>query len=110
MDDSTNQLTKITVIKSSSGWINLKLNDLWEYRELLFFLAKRDISVRYKQTLLGATWAIIQPFFTMIRDHRVGFTEVFISPNKSFTASIDLIYYLIYIIWTNVNQNAGSVD
>ncbi len=39
---------------------------MWEYRELLYFLAWRDIKVRYKQTVLGATWAIIQPFFTMI--------------------------------------------
>jgi lipopolysaccharide transport system permease protein len=39
---------------------------LWEYRELLYFMAWRDIKVRYKQTVLGAAWAIIQPFFTMV--------------------------------------------
>jgi lipopolysaccharide transport system permease protein len=42
------------------------LRDLWEYRELLYFLTWRDIKVRYKQTALGASWAIIQPFFTMV--------------------------------------------
>jgi len=42
------------------------LRDLWEYRELLYFLTWRDIKVRYKQTVLGATWAIIQPVFTMV--------------------------------------------
>src|SRR6266480_3872118 len=53
-------------IKPSKGWVSLKLGELWEYRELLYFLIWRDIKVRYKQTALGATWAIIQPFFTMV--------------------------------------------
>ena len=53
-------------IEPSRGWISLKLRELWEYRELLYFLAWRDIKVRYKQTVLGAAWAIIQPFFTMV--------------------------------------------
>src|SRR5215208_7903269 len=53
-------------IAASKGWVPLKLKDLWEYRELLYFLVWRDIKVRYKQTALGATWAIIQPFFTML--------------------------------------------
>ena len=44
----------------------LRLRELWEYRELLYFLVWRDIKVRYKQTVLGAAWAIIQPFFTMV--------------------------------------------
>lgn len=56
----------MTIIRPSQGWISLKLSELWEYRELLFFLAWRDISVRYKQTVLGAAWAIIQPFLTML--------------------------------------------
>ena len=54
----------VTVIRPSRGWISLNLRDLWEYRELLYFLTWRDIKVRYKQTVLGAAWAIIQPFFT----------------------------------------------
>src|SRR5437870_6329021 len=53
-------------IRPSRGWVALNLKDLWVYRELLYFLTWRDIKVRYKQTLLGASWAIIQPFFTMI--------------------------------------------
>ena len=44
----------------------LRLRELWEYRELLYFLVWRDVKVRYKQTALGAAWAIIQPLFTMI--------------------------------------------
>ncbi|HVP81202.1 MAG TPA: ABC transporter permease [Thermodesulfobacteriota bacterium] len=54
------------VIKPSRGLFNLRLTELWQYRELLYFLAWRDIKVRYKQTVVGAAWAIIQPFFTMI--------------------------------------------
>jgi lipopolysaccharide transport system permease protein len=57
---------RVTIIEASNGWVSLKLKELWEYRELLYFLTWRDIKVRYKQTVLGATWAIIQPFFTMI--------------------------------------------
>ena len=53
-------------IEPSKGWVSLKLRELWEYRELLYFLVWRDIKVRYKQTVLGAAWAIIQPFFTMV--------------------------------------------
>jgi lipopolysaccharide transport system permease protein len=53
-------------IEPSRGWISLKLRDLWEYRELLYFLIWRDVKIRYKQTALGAAWAIIQPFFTMV--------------------------------------------
>jgi lipopolysaccharide transport system permease protein len=55
-----------TRIEPSKGWISLDLRDLWQYRELLFFLAWRDIKVRYKQTALGAAWAVIQPLFTML--------------------------------------------
>jgi lipopolysaccharide transport system permease protein len=58
--------TPIVIVKPSKGWISLKLDELWEYRELLYFLTWRDIKVRYKQTVLGAAWAIIQPFFTMV--------------------------------------------
>jgi lipopolysaccharide transport system permease protein len=53
-------------IEPSHGWISLGLKELWRYRELLFFLTWRDIKVRYKQTALGAAWAIIQPLFTML--------------------------------------------
>lgn len=55
-----------TRIQPSKGWVSLKLKELWEYRELLYFLTWRNVKVRYKQTLLGAAWAIIQPFFTMV--------------------------------------------
>ncbi|GAB4196584.1 MAG: ABC transporter permease [Roseiflexaceae bacterium] len=56
----------LTVIEPSRGWVSLGLRELWAYRELLLFLVWRDIKVRYKQTALGAAWAIIQPLFTML--------------------------------------------
>lgn len=54
------------VIKPSHGWVSLNLKELWEYRELLYFFVWRDIKVRYKQTVLGAAWAIIVPFMDMV--------------------------------------------
>jgi len=53
-------------IRPGKGWASLQLADLWEYRELLYFLTWRDIKVRYKQTVLGVAWAIIQPLLTML--------------------------------------------
>jgi lipopolysaccharide transport system permease protein len=57
---------RVIRIERSEGWVALKLHELWEYRELLYFLVWRDVKVRYKQTMLGAGWAILQPFFTMV--------------------------------------------
>ena len=57
---------RAVVIQPSRGWVPLHLRELWTYRELLYFLVWRDIKVRYKQTALGAAWAVIQPFFTMV--------------------------------------------
>ncbi len=54
------------VIEPKQGWTSLKLGELWEYRELLYFLAWRDIKVRYKEAALGASWAILQPLLTML--------------------------------------------
>lgn len=63
---TTQTVVSPIIIRPSRGWVPLKLADLWEYRELLYFLIWRDVKVRYKQTVLGAAWAIIQPFFTMV--------------------------------------------
>ncbi len=62
----TSSAQSITLIKPSRGWRGLDLLELWRYRELLFFLIWRDVKVRYKQTLLGAAWAILKPFFSMV--------------------------------------------
>src|SRR5882724_1261040 len=55
----------VTVIESDEPWFTLRLRDLWTYRELLGFLVWRDVKVRYKQTALGAAWALLQPVLTM---------------------------------------------
>jgi len=54
------------IIELTRGWLSLKLRDLWQYRELLYFLTWRDVKVRYKQTVIGFLWAIIQPFLKMV--------------------------------------------
>jgi lipopolysaccharide transport system permease protein len=56
----------LCVITPPGGWVPLNLRELWQYRELLYFLVWRDVKVRYKQTVLGATWALLQPFLTMV--------------------------------------------
>src|ERR1700752_1817223 len=72
-NDRRNIMTELTkhepttiYIKPSTGFTALNLRDLWIYRELVFFMVWRDIKVRYKQTLLGAAWAILQPVLTML--------------------------------------------
>ena len=59
-------ISRPLVIEPARGWEGLELGDLWRYRGLLYFLTWRDIKVRYKQTLLGAAWAILQPVLTML--------------------------------------------
>jgi lipopolysaccharide transport system permease protein len=56
----------LTVIEPRPGWRLVDVGELWRYRELLFFLAWRDVKVRYKQTVLGAAWAVLQPLATMV--------------------------------------------
>jgi lipopolysaccharide transport system permease protein len=57
---------EVLILRPSRGWSALNLGDLWRYRELIYFLIWRDVKVRYKQTALGASWAILQPFITMV--------------------------------------------
>jgi len=54
------------VVEPAHGWFSLRLNELWAYRELLYFFIWREIKVRYKQTVLGASWALLQPVLTMV--------------------------------------------
>jgi len=61
-----NPAAQVVTLKPAKGWLGIDLKELWHYRELIYFLTWRDIKVRYKQTLLGAAWAILQPVFTMV--------------------------------------------
>jgi lipopolysaccharide transport system permease protein len=65
-DDHQPAVLPVTRIENTPGWQLVDLGELWRYRELLFFLTWRDVKVRYKQTVLGAAWAILQPLATMV--------------------------------------------
>jgi len=65
MHQPKTSVTSTIRIEPSSGWLTLDLRSVWAYRELLYFLAWRDVKVRYKQTVLGIAWAVIQPLITM---------------------------------------------
>jgi lipopolysaccharide transport system permease protein len=97
-------------IEPSKGCVALKLCELWEYRELLYFLTWRDIKVRYKQTILGAAWAIIQPVFTMVI-FSLFFGNLAKMPSDSMPYPI--FSYAALVPWTffanGLNQSASSV-
>jgi len=60
------EASAVTIIEPSRGWVPLKLADLWEHREVLYYLVWRDLKVRYRQTMLGVAWAFVQPLFGML--------------------------------------------
>jgi lipopolysaccharide transport system permease protein len=98
----------LVVIEPSRAWVPLRLHDLWLYRELLYFLTWRDVKVRYKQTLLGASWAILQPVLTMII-----FTLLFgrLAGIKSDGVPYPIFAYAGLLIWTffaNAVTNSGN--
>src|SRR5499433_3823130 len=96
------------LIEPGRGWVPLKLRDLWEYRDLLYFLTWRDIKVRYKQTALGAAWAILQPLLTMLI-----FTVLFgrLAGIKSEGIPYPIFAYGGLLLWTffsNSVTNSGN--
>ncbi len=97
--------TLITRIQPSRGWGDVRLGEVWSYRELLFFLMWRDLKVKYKQTVLGASWAVIQPFVTMIV-----FTFVFgrLARLSSDGLPYPLFYYAALVPWTLFSGALGA--
>ena len=98
----------LVTIQPSKPWVGLQLRDLWSYRELLYFLTWRDVKVRYKQTLLGAAWAILQPLLTMLI-----FTLLFgrLVGIKSDGIPYPIFAYAGLLIWTffaNAVTNSGN--
>jgi lipopolysaccharide transport system permease protein len=103
-----------TFVRSSKGIVPLNLHELWKYRNLLYFLCWRDIKVRYKQTLLGASWAILQPVLTMAI-----FTVIFSNvahiqtdgPYQifSFTALVPWTFFS-YAVTQSANSLVGSAN
>jgi lipopolysaccharide transport system permease protein len=66
IQSSPSDVPRYSLIRSEAAGVQLNLQELWHYRELLYFLTLRDIKVRYKQTLMGLAWVIIQPLMTML--------------------------------------------
>ncbi len=66
LKDSIGKERAVIIISPLSGWAPINFKELWSYRELLYTFIQRDVTVRYKQTALGAAWAVIQPFFMMV--------------------------------------------
>lgn len=66
MSTPTPTADDVLIIEPQNSWVPIQLRELWSYRELIAFLALRDIKVRYKQSVLGAGWAILQPLLTMV--------------------------------------------
>jgi lipopolysaccharide transport system permease protein len=93
------------VIESEEAGVQLNLGDLWTYRELLYFLTLRDIKVRYKQTLMGAAWVVIQPLMTMLI-----FTLVFNKFARLDTKDIPypLFAYSGLLLWTFLSTAVTS--
>jgi lipopolysaccharide transport system permease protein len=95
-------------IRPAASWVPLNFKQLWAYRELLYFLMWRDVKVRYKQTVLGAAWAIIQPLFTMLI-----FTLFFgkLAGVPSDNVPYPVFVYAGLLIWTffsNALANSGN--
>jgi lipopolysaccharide transport system permease protein len=65
-DRTTVQTDAVTIIEASRGWSALRLKELWEYRDLLYFMTIRDIQTRYRQMALGPLWIVFQPLLTMV--------------------------------------------
>jgi lipopolysaccharide transport system permease protein len=95
----------LIIIKPSKSWVALGLRDLWSYRDLFYFLSWRDVKVRYKQTLLGAAWAILQPLFTTLI-----FTLIFgrLAGIKSDGIPYPLFSYAGLLPWTFFANSVSS--
>ncbi|HVL14211.1 MAG TPA: ABC transporter permease [Gemmata sp.] len=98
----------VTVIEPRSGWALLDLRDLWRFRELWFFLAWRDVKIRYKQTVLGVAWAVVQPLATM------AVFALFLGRAGGLSSGVEhypLFVFAGMVAWTffsNIVSNAGN--
>lgn len=94
-----------TIIKPRSGWRTLDLKELWAYRELLWVLTVRDIKVRYKQTVLGFAWAIIQPVMMMVV-FSVFFGQLAKMPSEGIAYPV--FVYAALLPWTFFQNSVGN--
>ncbi len=112
MNKTTNELSadsfaseQIIKIKPVNNWFDFSLRDLWAYRELLYFLALRDIQIRYKQTALGAAWTLLQPLLTM-----AVFTVLFgkLAGIKTDDIPYPLFAFSGLVLWTFINTTINN--
>jgi lipopolysaccharide transport system permease protein len=100
----------LVTIEPSKSWVTLGLRDVWRYRELLYFLTWRDVKVRYKQTALGAAWAILQPLLTMLI-FTLFFGNLAGIGNRTDGIPYPIFAYAGLLIWTffaNAVTNSGN--
>ena len=98
----------VTVLERKPGWRVVDLGELWRYRELLYFLTLRDIKVRYKQTVLGAAWAILQPLATMLV-FSLFFGRVAGNPSSNVPYSLFVLAGLVpWMFFSNAIAQAGQ--
>ncbi|MFL6294142.1 MAG: ABC transporter permease [Thermoanaerobaculia bacterium] len=97
----------VTIIQPSRGWVPARLDEIWEHRELLYFFVWRDVKVRYKQTALGAGWAVLQPLLTMLI-----FTIFFgrMAGIGSEGVPYPIFSYAGLLPWTFFSQGLGSAS
>ena len=104
-----------TFIKPSESWVSLDLRDIWKYRELLYFLAWRDVKIRYKQTTIGIAWAVLQPvlttaIFTVLFSNFARFETANV-PYPLFALSGLMIWLFVHTaITTASNSFVGNVN
>lgn len=96
--------TRVIRIENSTGWATLWPRDLWQYRELLYFLVWRDIKVRYKQTAIGASWAILQPLVSMMI---ISVVFGYIAKIPSDGAPYPLFVYTALLPWSYFSSALG---
>lgn len=110
MDTSQQRALPTITVEPTSGFAAINLRELWHYRDLLFFLVWRDISVRYKQTVLGAVWVVLQPFLTMVI-----FTFIFgrLANMPSEGAPYPIFFFSALVPWqyfsSTLNNSANSL-
>jgi lipopolysaccharide transport system permease protein len=98
----------LTLIERKPGWQLLDFGELWRYHELLYFLTLRDIKVRYKQTILGAAWAVLQPLATMLV-FSLFFGRVAGNPSSSVPYALFVLAGLVpWMFFSNAISQAGQ--
>ena len=101
------KIRKTTIVSPRRGWFDLNIRHLWDYRDLLFLFAMRDIKVRYKQTLLGPAWLILQPLIlTAVFTTMIGGVAGISTGDRP----APLFYLTALIIWSYFSQIVYSTS